>query len=316
MTDTTYTVGYLMDRTFDLLLGANRENLNQLTSNIGATDTTIAMNYPSGQAKQGSYIAIDDEVMYVWSATDNSNGSTVTIMRGMKGTTAATHNASTVVYVNPYFTRYQVRNTLQDEIRSWGPQVFAVKSTDIAATDFVRGYDMSALNPSYFVIDVQRSPDSLCDVAPLDEMWPSVPFRVVRSANTTSFPSGQALMITGTDAIYDSPTFHVVYAAPIDVDSPQSPNTVPFQDSDSLAVMGMDNSDIDIAPYGAAWRLASSREVRRMLTEAMGATADLQNFPPGYMVKTAEEFKMLRDSRLADAQERLRAQYPIKRQSA
>ena len=50
-----------------------------------------------------------------------------------------------------------------------------------------------------------------------------------------------------------------------------------------------------------------------MLTEAQGATADLQNFPPGYMIKTAEEFKQLRDSRLQDAQERLLQQYPISR---
>ena len=231
----------------------------------------------------------------------------------MKGTTAATHSNGTLVHVNPFFTRYQVRNTLQDEIRSWGPQVYQVKTADIAATDYVNGYDLGALNPGFGVIDVQRSPDTLFDSTPNDETWPSVKWRVVRSANLTAFPSGQALIITDPTPVFDSPTFHVVFAAPFDVDSPQSPNTVPFQDSDSLATMGIDNSDIDIAPYGAAWRLASGREIGRMLTERMGATADLQNFPPGYMVKTAEEFKVLRDSRLRDAQERLRSEFPIKR---
>lgn len=312
MTDATYTVSYLISRTFDLLLGAMREDLNRLTSNIGANDTTIATDFPPGMMNKGCYLAIDDEVLYVWSSSSSSNGSSVVVQRGMKGTTPATHTAQTLIKVNPFFTKYQVRQTLQDEIRSWGPQVYAPKSKLITATDFVNGYDLGLLGQCFHVIDVQRSPDSVWATPP-DNAWPSVKWRVVNQAPTSSFPSGQALMIVDPVGVFDEPTFNVVYAAPIDVDSPQNGNTLPFQDGDSLTVMGMDNSDLDIAPYGAAWRLASGREIRRTLQEAQGNTADVQNFPPGYMVKTAEEFKQLRDSRLQDAMERLLQQYPIKR---
>lgn len=302
---TAYTVGYLISRTFDLLLGSTREDLNRLTDSIQASDTTIAFDFAPGRMNTGSYIAIDDEIMYVWTSSTSSGSTTAVVQRGMKNSAPAIHAAGTIVKVNPFFTQYQVRQTLQDEIRSWGPQVFQAKSLDIAATDFVNGYDLGELGNLYSVIDVQRSPDTIWATPP-DEMWPSVKWRVVNSANTTSFPSGQALMIVDPVPVFDQPTFHVVYAAPIDVDSS-------FEDADSVIEMGMDSSDLDIAPYGAAWRLASSREIRRMLTEVQGNSADMQNFPPGYMVKTAEEFKQLRDSRLQDAIERLRAQYPIKR---
>ena len=67
MADVTYTVGYLIDRTFDLLLGAAREDMN-VASAHGAGDTTISWTYTAGRANQGTYIAIDDEVMYVWAA--------------------------------------------------------------------------------------------------------------------------------------------------------------------------------------------------------------------------------------------------------
>ena len=153
-----------------------------------------------------------------------------------------------------------------------------------------------------------ESPDPLTGIVN-ENSWARVNYRIDKNANLTSFPSGAALFITDPLGVFDSPrTFHVTYAAPIDVDTT-------FEDTDCLHVTGMDYSDIDIAPYGAAWRLASGREVRRMLTEAQGQNSDLQNFPAGYMVKAAEDFKNLRDSRLKDAIERLRAQYPIRRTS-
>lgn len=303
----SYNVGYLLDRTFDLLLGSEREQMNQLGTAIEATATTLSLRYALGTLQRGTYIAVDTEVMYVWNAVTSAGGNTqATVQRGMKGTTAASHSEGAVVYINPYFTRYQVRQTLQDEIRSWAPQVFAVKTADLTATDFVRGYDMGDLGAWLFVIDVLVSPDTLLGT-PSDKNWRSVDYRIDRSADTTTFPSGSALTVTSPLGIFNTPrTIHVVYGAPIDVDST-------FTDGDTLLAMGMDSSDLDIAPYGAAWRLAASREVRRMLTEAQGNDADLQNFPPGYMVKAAQEFKMLRDSRLADAVARLRAQYPVRR---
>lgn len=300
------TVGDMVDRTFDLLLGAGREERNQLTDALDTSTTTFQVNYPLMNLARGTYIAIDDEVMYVWSTTPGSGTSTVTVQRGDKGTTPGTHAAGAIVYVNPYFTRYQVKATLQDEIRSWGPQVFQVLQTDIYAANFVRGYDLGILGQWFYILGVSESPDPLVGLTS-DNLWTSFPYRVERSANTQAFPSGAALYVTSAQGVFDAPrTLHITYAAPIDVDTS-------FQDTDCLHITGMDYSDLDIAPYGAAWRLASGREVRRMLTEAQGQNSDLTNFPAGYMIKAAEDFKQLRDSRLQDAIERLRSQYPIRR---
>jgi len=64
-----------------------------------------------------------------------------------------------------------------------------------------------------------------------------------------------------------------------------------------VIAMGMDASDLDIPPLGAAAQLAMSRELRRTLTEAQGAVADLQQFPPGYAVSAAEKFQERHDQR-------------------
>jgi hypothetical protein len=302
-----FTVGDLINRTFDLLLQAAREERNQLTASIDAVVTTFNVNYALGALQRGTYLAIDDEVMYVWATTPGSgNSSTVTVQRADKGTAAAAHAANSIIQVNPYFTKYSVRKTLQDEIRSWGPQVFQVKTTDINAVDFIRGYDLGIIGTWFYILGVSMSPDTLTGITP-DNLWPQCSYTIDQSANLTKFPSGSALFITDPLGVFDTPrTIHVTYAAPIDVDTT-------FLDTDLLSTMGIDNSEMDIAPYGAAWRLAAGREVRRMLTEAQGQVSDLANFPAGYQLKAAEGFKQLRDSRLQDAVERLRSQYPIRR---
>ena len=305
----TLTVGDLIDRTFDLLLGSTREERNRLTAPTDDVQTVIPVSYDLGSLKRGTYLAVDDEVMYVWSTTSSSMGSsTITVERGDKGTTAVPHGAGSILAVNPYFTKYMVRRTVQDEIRSWGPQVFQIKSTDISATEFVRGYDMGALGDWFFVISVTESPD-LMSASKTDNSWGEVSYKIQRDTNTTAFPSGNALIITDPLGVFDVPrVFHVAYAAPIDVDAT-------FNDADPVTPMGLQSSELDIPPYGAAWRLAASREVRRMITEAQGENTDLTNFPPGYQLKAAEGFKTLRDSRLQDAISRLRSQYPIRRMS-
>jgi len=306
----SYTVGYMIDRTFDLLLGANREEMNRLTSNLDAVTTTFNVDFAPGSLVRGTYLTIDDEIMYVWSASPASgSSSTLTVQRAMKGTTAATHTGQTLIFTNPYFTRYQVRQTLRDIIRSWAPQVFAVETLDIPAVNFVRGYDLGNLGPWMFVLDCRMS-DDLLIASPDPKEWKEVSsYRVSQSANLTDFPSGNALFLTEPFPPFDQPrTIHLTFAVPIDVDTT-------FNDPDSLIAMGMDTSDLDIPPYGAAAQLAVSREMRRMLTEAQGAVADLQQFPPGYAVNAAEKFQQIHDKRFNDAVQRLRAQYPLRRTS-
>lgn len=305
------TVGTLIERTKDLLLGSSREQIFQLVSSVTSTATTITVQHGNGDVRPGGYVAIDTETMYVWTAKplSSSSATQLTVNRGMRGTAAATHSAGAMVYVNPFFTRWQIRQTLLEEIRSWPPQVFAVKTADISTTDFVRGYDLGGFATDwFFVLDVRMSPDVL-NATPSDKNWASIPYRITRSANTTTFPSGNALTVTTPLGVFDSPRqIHVVYAAPFVLTT--------FTDSTTLiSTVLVDASDLDIAPYGAAWRLASAREVRRLLTEAMGTVADLQQFPPMYALQAAKGFQDLRDSRLRDAIERLRSKYPTRRTS-
>src|SRR5665213_478926 len=196
-----YDVNYLMERTFDLLLGSARQQMNRLTAAIDATEGTFTLDFAPQAAQLGTYVAIDDEIMYVWSNNPTSSASTITVQRGVRGTTAVSHSAGSLIYVDPYFTRWQVRNTLRDEIRSWAPQVFAVQTLDVPSTNFVRGYDMGNLKNWLYVLQVTESPDTLW-ATPDTKDWTQVDFNVAHQANTTDFPSGNALFITDPRGVW------------------------------------------------------------------------------------------------------------------
>lgn len=309
---TTFTVGELIERTKDLLLGAAREEMNQLASAITASTVTLTLNYSLAGLSRGTYISIDTEIMYVWRTTAQagSQSSTITVQRGMKGTTPAAHLAHAPVYVNPYFTRWGIRQALRDEIRSWGPQVFSVRSVDITLTNYVRGYTLGELKKDWlWVLKVTESPD-LLNETPSDKQWKELRYTIDHSGPTNTFPNGNVLTITNALGVFNSPRqAHVVYAAPFTVDTA-------FTDAVTLLeTVGLDSADLDIPPYGAATRLATSREIRRMLIEGQGQASDLQNVPPMYALQAAAGFEKFRDDRLLDAQRRIMGEYPVRRTS-
>jgi len=299
---TQYPVSYLMGRTFDLLLGAARQERNYLAASVGVGDATLTVSDPAAGLQRGTFCAIDDEVLYVRNATQTSTSATITVVRGEKGTIASMHSSGATVYVNPFFTRYEVRRTLQDEIRSWAPQVFGVKAKTLNTADFVNGYDLGALGQWIGILQVYVSPDVASGMSS-DKSWPTVPYRVERNANVTDFPSGNALIVTAP--LWDNPrTLQVLYASEFDVDTSFSDST------DLIAQVGLDSHLLDIAPYGAAWRLISGWEIKRLAFQAQGQESDKVGVQAGATVQSAEQFKKLRDSRLNDAIIWLRSQYP------
>jgi len=68
-----------------------------LSSSIGATDTTCTVS-ASGNFSIGQTLLMDSEQCYI----DNMSSSTLTIERGINGTSATTHSATTTLYIYEY----------------------------------------------------------------------------------------------------------------------------------------------------------------------------------------------------------------------
>lgn len=290
-----------------MLLGTTREEVAQLAADIGDADTSLTMQYAE-VVTSGAILGIDDELIYTWNTSASSGGVTATIQRGYRNTSAAPHNAQSLVLINPYFSMHEVRECLRDEIRSWPPQVFRVMSIDIPAKNFVEGYDLGQITtPLLPPYRCTISPDTITPGTD-DLMWPTISFEVDQNANLTDFPSGNALFITAPGGIYQAPqTIHFKYASIFDVDTA-------FDDTvDIITDVGIDESDIDIAIYGAMWRLVQGFEARRNLFNPMSVSSDVQGVPPGSILREADYYKTERNNRLGDAERRLRSLFPVAR---
>lgn len=311
----TITVSDLVDSTISKLQGTASDELNILGGSLSAQTPnfvdTVPFQYSLGGVVPGAQLSIDDEAMYVL-AVNESVGS-ATVLRGQKGSTAASHTVGAIVDVDPAWPRWVVMSTLRDEIRSWGPQVFQVVSKSITIVAGTVGYDLGYTGPIFERVRVYRDPPPWIAWGglpsdgygiPDNQSWPMIPAEIRQDQSPTAFPSGNALIIKSNDLFVPS-TVWVVFSAPFDVDTSWTDTT------DVIADVGLDPSDIDIPALGAAWRLLSFRQPRRLLTNVADQPRDENAVPPLSLMQAAMQFKQERDSRLNDAQIRLLQRFPI-----
>jgi hypothetical protein len=280
------------------------------------SSTVLTTQYNLNGITPGIFVAIDDEEMYVF--TTNPGTNTAIVSRGENSTTPVYHGSGARIYVNEPFNRNMILNAIVDDIRSWGPQVYQVKTADITAVAYQRGYDLGAITPYYNVMEVVTTPYpsfALND----NKDWKRVRFHDFQSAPTTDFPSGNALIIDGDGGMQGgdmtywniggvTTSIHVTYAAAFNADAILTGGEATLLG----ATVGLDETDFDIPALGAAWRLMMMREARRATQLMQGEPRVESEIPPLYISKAAEQFKILRDGRLNDAQYRLIRMYGMK----
>ena len=126
------TVGQLVDRTFREYLepADNVESFSILASGISdsATSLTFDGDYFTQEEEDaldaGTIIEVGTELMYS-TVLDTVNNS-VTVKRGVRGTTAAAHSAGDEIKIAPEFPRKNVFDAVCDQIENLYPTLFAV----------------------------------------------------------------------------------------------------------------------------------------------------------------------------------------------
>lgn len=127
----------------DLELGQTTEQvatLNAAISSTSATTFTVAnSNYP---LQAGQLVEIDNELMRVTGVSRVAGGSdTVTVVRGVNGSTAATHANASLVGVDPTYPRWRKIQALNLVFTDWvtnrAPMVTVASSETFASTSDV-----------------------------------------------------------------------------------------------------------------------------------------------------------------------------------
>ncbi len=290
-------VSDLVERARRELYGSSRAMFNQLgTALTDGTTTNVSMTYGLQGITANSYIGIDDELMYVWVA--NTQALTATGQRGVLGTTPVGHALGSVVEVNPRFSRVGIRQQLRNEIVAWPQTLFSVQTFDVAVAAGARVIDLSSVPVNFVrILDIVASPQQGTDA------YTSVRFKYYKTVSNSLYPNGVAEL--ASPAVSGGFSAHVIVGLPFNVTDMS--DTV-----DVEATIGLGDTMLDIPVYGAAWRLESTREIKRTDTLTQGESRIATEVPVGAMSAAARNLKALRDQRINEEIRRLLNFWPWK----
>lgn len=291
------TVRNQIDRCRRRLMAMHRPEFNRLDGAVDDVGEVITLSETLRALGPGSRVAIDDELLYVWS-TDVS-GKTATVLRGDLGSTAVAHVDGSIVEVNPRFPAFEIRDVLTEEIRSWPNSLFRVVSHDAIVSAGSTAVDSGISSEEWLaVLNVTRSPygstrDTLNDVR--------IPFRIERNLDPARFTSGAGIFLDSV-APSGGTTMRVTMAMPFD--------TTDLADTVEMQDVGLTTSMYDIPALGVAARLVANRETIRTFTEGQGEPRRSEEIPPMYATQASQGLMKLRDKRIAEEAQRLLHRYP------
>lgn len=290
------TAADLVDATLDFVLGGTDEAINVLTSSITAASTSLAFTYELEGIVPGAFLGIGLEVVRVVATNNTSN--TATVIRGQRGSTAASASAGAVVQVNPRFSRWSVFRAINDDLSDLSAQgLYKMSTVDLTFNAAVMGYDLSSVTDLEDIYTVRYQ------VPGPSKEWPLISkskWRLDRNANLTDFASGYALVIYGGG--YSGQSVRVAYRAPFTKFTTLS--------DDVQTVAGLPSTANDLPPLGAAMRLMAGHEAARNFVESQPDTRRPDEVPPGAQLNTSTGWARIRRERIQDELKRLKRRYP------
>lgn len=282
------TVGELVDRVTNVWLESmHRPQYNAVDGTVGPADNEITTQFALGEIGKGSFIVVDDELMYV---VDRSVAAqTLSVIRAVRGTTASAHAPGALIEISPRFPRFLIRQELRRELIGWGEAIYqavapitatlAVGQTQITALkDFADGESLTLFG----CLQVRRASQDPTDDRQRPVAWDfdratgTVQLRVPAQQDTT-------LALVGAFSFGSFP-------GPAWLDALNCQSDI-----------GIEEQWEEILELGAAGRLLTGRQVPRLFPEAEGQSRSAQETTEVGMARLGQSYLKMRDDAIADA---------------
>ena len=315
----------LIDRTYREYL----EPMDDLTSyttletGVDASITTIVFNgdlltqEEEDAMDAGTIIECEQELMRC--VTLDTVNNQVTVVRGVRGTTAATHTAGNVIKIAPPFPRKAVFDAVCDQIKNLFPTLFAVDTQSITTgtgytligthdapgthnyivsilgaisqyTDFSAGSDTTGVNFSPVTSSLIELPN---------------PFTYTDSdsvSRTITYSTGPSIVhAIQFSGIASGHTAHVTFKKKF---------IEPTGESDTLATVGLEDEYEPIIMAGVAAQLLSGKDIPAATTDYITDQLSVSNFPVGSANSVRNSLLQYQQLLVNQARKYLRAKYP------
>ena len=298
------TIGNLVDRVFREYLEPNDDiqsftNLRLEISDTTSTTVSYESDYLTTEEEDamgaGAFIEINQELMMVVSL--NTADETLTVVRGARGTTAATHAQGDLIKIKPPFIRLNVFNAVKDQIENLYPTLFAVETQTITSAN---GYVALTGDDDSRIVAPLKAVSQYTTLASGDET--SVQFRGVSieliDVPTSVTSSGKVVQFFGIQTGVD---VHCTFKKKFGEVS---------SESTTLADVGLETEYEPIIMAGVAAQLMSGRDIPNATADYITDQMSIQNFPTGSASSIRNSLLQYRNLLIEQARKYLRSKYP------
>ena len=299
------------------------QSFTYLTTAIDNTATSIVYNNTVITSEEedamsaGNFIEINRELMLI-TAIDTAS-TTLTVMRGARGTDKDSHGINTLIKINPPFPRKNVFDAVADQITNLYPTLYAVETVEATSgtgytllgsysspgtnnylvtpikaisqyTDWSAGSDQTGLTFKGVAVEMIDLPN---------------PFTYTDSTGTErtiTYTSGpdvvHALQFSG---IASGHTCYVTFKKKF---------VQPTAETDTLATIGLEDEYEPIIMAGVAAHMLSGRDIPAATTEFVTDQLGTANFPVGAASNIRNGLLSYQATLLEQAKKDLKARYP------
>lgn len=318
-------IGNLVDRTFREYLEPMDDLVSYTTLSTGVNDSITSIVFDGDMLSieeedtldKGTIIEINQELMI---CTDlNAVTNTITVKRGMKGTTAAAHTAGDIIKISPPFPRKVVFDAVKDQINNLFPTLFAVETQSVVAST---GYTLlgahDAPGTNNYLVSILSAISQYTDFATGSDstgtIFQPVTSSLIELPNPFTFTDSDGVSRTITYTTGPS----VVHA--IQFSSIAQGHTVlvtfkkkfiePTAESDTLTSIGLEPEYEPIIMAGVAAQMIAGKDIPTATTDYISDQMAVSNFPVGSSNNVRNSLLQYQQLLVNQARKYLRAKYP------
>ena len=320
-------IGELVDRIYREYLEPmdDLQPYTLLTSSggINSSDTTISFDgslltqEEEDVMEAGSIIEIGRELL-LCKELDTPNN-TVTVVRGVRGTTAATHSEGAIVKIAPPFPRQVVYDAVVDQINNLFPTLFAVETQSVQSSNgytLLGTYDSPGTNN--YLVSVLKAISQFTDFSAGSDqtgvVFNPVSVQMIQLPNPFTYVDDTATertitYTTGPNQVNALQFFNIDQGHTCYVTFKKK-FVEPTAETDTLATIGLEDEYEPIVMAGVAAQMMSSRDIPTATADYITDQLAVSNFPVGSANSIRNSLLQYQQLLITQARKYLRAKYP------
>jgi len=315
----------LIDRVYREYLEPMDDVTSYTTLDTGVNDSITTLEFAGALLTQeeedamdaGTIIECDTELMRCVSLDTVNNQ--VTVVRGVRGTSAATHSAGALIKIAPPFPRQVVFDAVKDQINNLFPTLFAVDTQSITTgTGYTLIGDYSSPGTHNYIVSILSAISQYTDFS-VGSDTTGINFNPVTSS-LVELPN--PFTYTDSDGVSRTMTYStgpsVVHA--IQFSGISSGHTAhvtfkkkfiePTAEDNTLAEVGLETEYEPIIMAGVAAQMMSGRDIPAATSDYISDQMSLSSYPVGSSNSIRNSLLQYQQLLINQARKYLRAKYP------